>query len=312
LVGQFTAAVRDERAGNPATPARGKRVELKTPRFDGTGDVHLFLKQFAEVSALSGWDNHVTLVQLRGFLDKGAKDCGRGDTVQGVYRRLRNMYGLSSSEARERLHSLKRDANESYLSLGNRVERLSRIAYGDLGSEIEAKMSLEHFDRALGDTALRQHLLVVRARSLEEAIKAAEQYALVSRQPPQQPGARGNHAWVGQVESIPASLAHVGVAEENSQSHMHGGKVEELLQSMVITLKQQGELIKEQSARIVSLERSKADRSSWDASSGGRNGDRRCFKCGDPSHFKRDCPQWKNSQASGQGKGSTTPGSENH
>ena len=139
------------------------------------------MKQFTEVSELANWDERLALAQLKSCLDKGAKNCGRADSVEGVQRKLIHMYGLSPTEAREQLHYLQRGPNESFFFLGNRVECLCKLAYGDLGPEAEERMALEHFDRAIADTALKQYLLAVRVKSLEDAVKAAEQYALVSQ-----------------------------------------------------------------------------------------------------------------------------------
>jgi hypothetical protein len=178
-------------------------VELKPPRFDGSGDVHLFIRQFAEVARLSAWNNQMALVQLRGCLLKSTEDAGRADTLAGVYGRLIAMYGISSSRAREKLYHLRQNPEETYLTLGNRVEKLARLAYGGLGLELENQMTLEHFDRALNDPALRQHLLVARPRTLGEAVASAESYALVSRQPSGLPGARGQQNMVAAVEASP-------------------------------------------------------------------------------------------------------------
>ena len=97
---------------------------MRPPRFDGTSDVDLFIEQFEEVRVLSEWDDRVALVQLRHSLEKEARDCGRADSRNGVYQRLRHQYGLTPYEARSILHNLKRDAGESYVSLWNRVEKL--------------------------------------------------------------------------------------------------------------------------------------------------------------------------------------------
>ena len=97
----------------------------------------------------------MTFIQLRLYLDKNAKDCGRTDTAEGVFSHLLAMYGMSSSEAREHLYGLRREPSESYLLLGNRVKKLCRLAYGGLGEEAETQLALEHFDRAIGDPALR-------------------------------------------------------------------------------------------------------------------------------------------------------------
>ena len=288
LVTQFTNVVKEIKEGSSSPATLSSRRELRPPRFDGQSDVHLFLKQFADVHKLNNWEDEVAVVQLRSCLDKAAKECGRAETLSGVIDRLLSMYGLSSSEARERLHNLKRDPGESYVSLGNRVERLARLAYGDLGSKTEMQLALKHFDRALTDVSLRQHLLVLRPRNLEEAVRAAQQFTLVDR-----PRGRDANVRVVQGGSAPAPSPSIGVTE--SHSILPGAKVEALLESMTSQL------------QSLSTRLSAVERSSTPAQKVSKQG---CFKCGDLSHFKRNCPILKHS-AENEKTGSTVRTPEN-
>ena len=283
LVNQFTEAIKAGQQGESVTAApHGTAVKLKPPHFDGKSDVHLFIKQFMEVSKLSGWDDKVALVQLRGCLDKGARDHGSADTLQGVFSRLLAAYGLTPSKARELLHCLKKEPGESYFALGNRVERLTRLAYGGLGLQTESQMALEHFDRALPDPALRQHLLVVRAGSLEKAVQAAEQYDLVAQSSGVKPR---NQPRVAKVENSSAVGHNTTVAESAASM----SEIRELFGAMSAKLDVQAQVIKEQGERLSKLE------SSWTSSSRARRSknDGRCYECGSSEHFRRDCPQRK-------------------
>ena len=105
LVDQFATTVRDIAAGGSSTRSSGGRVEMKPPQFDGSGDVHLFIQQFVQVTQLCGWDDQIALAHLRGCLTKNAVECGRADTLQGICRRLVANFGVSASEARETPHS---------------------------------------------------------------------------------------------------------------------------------------------------------------------------------------------------------------
>jgi hypothetical protein len=294
LVSQFAGVVKEVQRGNSAVSASRSGGVLKAPRFDGTSDVHLFIRQFAEVQELSGWSDRLALVQLRNCLDKGARDCGRADTLSGVYSTLLGMFGLTPTEARERLHSLKQDTEESYVKLGARVERLIKIAYGGLGSEIEMQMALEHFDRAIVDPALRRHLLVAPARTLREVVSAAERYDLVGPQPLRLSRARDS-ARVAPVQSLPTSV-------EGEHGRAPGDGVEGLLKSITEKLDAQATLMKEQSTRMSALEKENQARANQRQTS--KKG---CFRCGDTSHFIRDCPKQANSAGAGAGRKPPTP-----
>ena len=280
LVDQFTTVVQNVQSGSSV--ANSHAMRLKPPRYDGHSDVQLFIEQFQQIADLSGWDEKMTLVQLRGCLDKNAKDCSRASTVKGVYSKLLHMFGLSSSEARERLHGLRQEPDESYVKLGIRVERLTKLAYGGLGEEVEIQMALEHFDRALSDSTLRQHLLGIRPKNLEAAVRAAEKYALVSRQP-----YKFKHKEPYKIAQVNTDVA--GSSKVTSQST--NKSVEILLETLTEKLDVQARLIKEQNSRISNLERTQGKSQCSSQSNDADNKPKVCYYCKDPSHFKRECPK---------------------
>ena len=283
LVNQFSSAIKEANVKSTTTSSPIRQVELRLPRFDGTSDVHLFIKQFEQVARLSNWNERIAIVQLRSCLDRAAKDCGQADSVRGVFSRLLAMYGLSPAQAREMLHSLTREPNESYVVLGNRVDKLAKLAYGGLGS-LETQMALEHFDRALDHPSLRQHMLLVKPRSLDEAVKAAEQFALVSRQPSRPPRSRDRIAPVDASCAVsPPSQMKVVEVQGTSDA------LTKMVQSMQTTLEEQSRLIKEQNRRISAMET--RPRFGYSAQSRDLPRSRSCYVCGDPSHFQRHCPK---------------------
>lgn len=285
LVDQFTTSIRESQSKrSPSTTFRP--VELRLPRYDGTGDVHLFIKQFEQVARIGGWDELVTLVQLRSCLERGAKDCGRADSTEGVFARLVSTFGRSPESAREQLHMLVREPNESYSMLGNRVERLAQLAYAGLGADLEGQMALEHFCRVLDSTGLRQHMLLARPVTVQEAVKVAEQFVLVSQQAARIPRTRDRVAPVD------------GLSSPCSNTEPNGDKdltktINGLVDLVKVRLDEQSNLIKGQSSRIANLERSGftgTGQGNWKSKPEPNQSVRGCYKCGDLSHFKRNCP----------------------
>ena len=257
---------------------RNNRVDLKLPRFDGTGDISLFIKQFSDVSMLSQWDPQVEVVQLRSCLEKVAKECGAADSVMEINGKLLARFGLSSSEAREMLHRIQRTTGESYLSLGSRVERLTQLAYGGMDKDFLSTTAMEHFSRAIEDPALRQHLLLVRARTLDATVTAAEQYILVGRQA----GRLSKHKEYHRVAGVDNSDSEVMTAnvELESLDSM------ELLQSISKRMDAQEAILEKQAERISQLESFRRPRFNAKRD----DGVKRCYQCGDPSHLRYECP----------------------
>ena len=286
---------REPNASQASTGSSNNRVDLKLPRFDGQGDVALFIRQFTEVCQISNWSDRVALVQLRSCLEKGAKDCGWADSAPEINRRLLNKYSLSPAEARHRLHLIQRQSDESYLSLGNRVEKLVKLAYGNMGEEYENQMALEYFDRAIEEPALRRHLLVVKAGSIDQAVAAAEQYDLVDRPLTRPHRARDNHR-VAQVD------------DTNCLQVSSEPKVETILQSISRKLDKQEDMMKEQAKRIAVLEKNRSSTRLVNASTEIK----RCYKCGDTTHFRRDCPLWQTTPSKRRNdQAFTNPNAEN-
>jgi hypothetical protein len=85
------------------------RQPFKTPEFNGKTDVEFFIIQFAEVAEANDWRPAASLLHLRETLKEGSKDCGRANSVLGVFAALRARYGLSPREARAKLSALRKD-----------------------------------------------------------------------------------------------------------------------------------------------------------------------------------------------------------
>lgn len=286
LVNEFTHAIEERSTSNVV------KSTLKTPRFDGTGDVHLFIQQYNDVCALSGWEERVALAQLRGALDKGAKEAGRADSVKEVFRRLLYMFGLLPEEAREKLHQTRREPGESYMNLGNRVGRLARLSYGGLGSEVESTLAVEAFDRALDDPALRQYISLAKVNTLDGAVKAAERYVMLAQVPPKPAPRLERSARVAVVDSTPDETSRFKAGCPKPD------KFETLLASFSQKLDAQTKQIEEQSRRLALYEqgnRRQTDNLLRPNSSSNRvnaeKNSRACYQCGSTSHFKRECPQ---------------------
>lgn len=288
LVSEFTSAVRSQSGPD-------KMHFIKPPRFDGTGDVHLFIQQFVEVSELSKWSDQIALVRLRGCLEKSAKEAGRAESMKMVFARLLSMFGLTPAQAREKLHHLRRESGESYLKLANRVERLTRLAYGGLGAEVEVQLAMECFDRSLDDPALRQYLSVSKPRTLDETVQAAEHYAMLGKQLPK-PAPRRDPARVARVD------ADVEVDEEGTGSSSKA--VLKLLHNLTEKVDSQAKALAKQSSRVVQPEprretnRPKPPKAKPRNPAPDEHSKRACYQCGSTSHFKRDCPHLVKTQQS--------------
>ena len=152
------------------------RQYFKAPEYNGTGDVEFFVTQFGEVAEANEWTAIASLLHLREALKEGAKDCGRAGNLAGVFTALRARYGLTPREARARISTLRKDNRASLQEHATEVDRLCQIAYIELPDRYRASMSLETFCNTLGNTYLQRHLLAIQAVTLEQAVRAGNEF----------------------------------------------------------------------------------------------------------------------------------------
>ena len=161
-------------ACRPMLPAHAP--QFKAPQYNGQGYVEYFISRFEEISDANRWEDAAALLHLREALKKNAEGCGRAPSVLAVYAALRARFGLSPREARSRLSTLRKEHRTSLQEHAAEVERLIAIAYGELPVEYQAGMKLETFCSTLGYMPLQRHLLAVPTHTLEDAVRAGNEF----------------------------------------------------------------------------------------------------------------------------------------
>jgi len=84
----------------------GRRDNFRLQKFDGSGDVELYLQHFQEIKEANGWTDAGALLHLKCALEGAATDCGRGSTLELVCQALQSRFGMSTRCACEKLHQL--------------------------------------------------------------------------------------------------------------------------------------------------------------------------------------------------------------
>ena len=144
---------------------------LKPRRYDGKGDVDLFIRQFEQVCAVNGWDEPMSLVQLHHCLVGDAMSCGRHSTYDSTVRDLRARYGCRVREASRRLSSL-RQGTMTVHELGDEINRLADVVFG---AGLNEAQRVEYFLDALKSGEMRRMLTLTRPRSISDAIDTASE-----------------------------------------------------------------------------------------------------------------------------------------
>ena len=258
------------------------RDMFKPPRFDGDGDVELFLEQFHDVATANEWTPMQSTLHIRSQLDGPARGCGRGRDTEEIAASLRSQFGTSARKAKDCLLHLKRDAKQSLFEHGAEVSRLVALAYPQLSGNDREEMGLDYFLRSFDSKALQRHMLAVQPSNLQEAVGAAEEYFSV-----------------GGPDKLPRPTAMVvGDQEELDRG---GTKVEI---GLAASLARVAEAVQAQSALLTRMLEQMAKREPTPAMPTNPPRNLTCFRCGGP-HRWRQCPAQDATNASGNGRGPT-------
>lgn len=179
---RLTAILERLVAGQQDRPPPAPR-SFKPPEFDGRGDVEFFIRQFQEVSEANEWNDRAELLSLRASLKDAAQDCGKAVDVRGVFGALRARYGTSPREARNKLLGLKKEYKTGLQEHAAEVEGLIELAFADLPGQTRNEMALETFCSTLGNAYMQRHLLAIRPASLEEAVRAGNEFLQIRPSP---------------------------------------------------------------------------------------------------------------------------------
>ena len=265
------------------------RDRFHAPKYNGTGDVELFIQQFNDITNANGWDNASSLLHLRTSLEQSAADCGRGMTIAEVQANLRARFGMTARQAKDRFANIKRESGQSLHTLKTEISRLAALAFPQMAQADRVMLSVEAFKRAVDNKALNRHLLAVPAGTMDEIVQAAEDFFQV-----------------GGFHTAPTNrhgIAAVGREDSGSESTTED-PMKTLLEQLVKSVQQNSELLgklaeestKRQSFFSSANNRKSSPNQSTDSSSKSKG----CFNCGDTTHFKRQCPKLSGNDNSSQ------------
>ena len=147
---------------DPVTPIDGSIV---IPKFDGTGDLDLFLKRFQAIADYCNWNDRDTLFRLEQSIQDSAQyvlmDAPTARTVEEFIQTLRSRFGFvaNAEQYRAELSHLRR-GSMSVHALNLEVRRLVNKAFPGSWSTSTEVYARDAFLRALDNDELRTRILM--------------------------------------------------------------------------------------------------------------------------------------------------------
>jgi hypothetical protein len=281
FVGNLNALIRQAVADQAGQDAAPPRLRFKVPIYDGKGDVEMFIEQLEQLIENQEWDGATSVLKAREGLTGPARICGRHGTWAAIAGSLRLHYGLTQTEAEARLGSLRLQTGQSLADYGAEVERLVGVAYADTPDVPRQRLTMERFRLGLADPGLQGHLLARQPGTLDEMIRAGNEYLQVTKR-------SGTVVKGRQVEDIEEREQELAPQRSVTQRVWTPGPE----QVMASLLKAVQDLTTEVAGMKQGLPGPSRDHKE---NIRGERKNARCWGCGEEGHRRRDCPTnpWK-------------------
>lgn len=293
----------------------GKPI-MQPPQFDGSTNWDDYLVQFELISELNGWSPDTKALYLAAGLKGQARailselDAVRRRDFKELVTALGRRFGAASQTQLYKaiLRNRIRQTGESIPQLAQEIKRLVMQAYPDAPFDMVETLAKDYFIDALGDADTRWRVYQSRPRMLADAVTVAVELdafrtAEFKRGSLRRPVARVINA---KYEEEKESKGDSDKEELLKQIRLLGENLNKTLTNTLIQL--QGSIGQGATAQNVSSPvqgpRKDSVRSEGQGSQQNESGERQnwqggnrrlrqagCWNCGDPGHFKRDCPQ---------------------
>ena len=273
------------RGGYAAGVSSGRKPLVMPGSYDGSKSLMEYLSHFTLVTQVNGWTSQEAALYLGVSLSGPARrllsgvDLGAADGLERLIAALERRFQPRDQEAiyRAQLKARRQQKGESISQLSDAVEQLVRQAYPLADSGTLDELSRDYFTAALASNDHRQWVHQSRPTSYPAAVAVAQHAEAFFRAEEE----RGIHRLrtMADLERVvgpssgrvagPSSVAASGATGRNDSGSSGDHMLRQILEKL------------EQLTSQVPRQRPAPPQSQ----------ERRCYGCGAPGHFRRDCPR---------------------
>ena len=284
---------------------QNKAPSVKLENYTGNTCLETFLAKFQNMSKYYCWYEADRLFYLRAHLDGAAGQLlwsrSERDTSDDVVKLLRTRFGSENQAERFRteLQVRKGRKGESLQSLYQDVSRLMVLAYRRIANEMCDIVARDAFLAALDDRQLHVRILEKEPKTLDEALQIAIRLAAFDRVEDQPATDDCGRRSGRNTRSVKTTNSSNGCSVESPVT-----KTEvEMLRDAVHQLQIENQSLRDTAAQLSTAKQfqnpetvnSSSRRGNYRGDRRGRSGD--CRKCGERSHWARDCDFGSNATA---------------
>ncbi|PJE78497.1 hypothetical protein CI610_02561 [invertebrate metagenome] len=270
---------------SPVRKHKTKFVSVKASTYDGTTPWRDYLSHFEACARINRWTEQemglYLAVSLRGQAQGilGDLPARKQEHYFSLITALEQRFAPPNQTELYRVQLLERRqrANETLPELGQAIRRLVNLTYPTVEVGVRETLAKQQFLESLADSDMRIRIKQARPDNLTDAIHLAVE--LEAYKKAEKHGNEGR--------------SYLRTASTESTESTHSAESEKsAMESMLSSIQQKLEKMQTDISQLQAV-RKKQNRPAQQGQDAQNSTDRRCYKCQEIGHLRRDCPQLK-------------------
>ena len=155
---------------------------IPAPKFDGHGDVNLFISRYNETALINGWEGEEKLLRFKMSISGPAAVGVEGKTFEEICTQLVKRYTLTEAGAHQLLRTLKWKAGDSIYEFSDYTHKIIQAAFPELTREQQEQRVIKEIISALPTNyqVLQWQLTHNNPKKLQEVIAMIQDFGALN------------------------------------------------------------------------------------------------------------------------------------